>query len=139
MKSINPTREGLARFREELPKNTPVVMLNLLKFREKALYPSGAGFQDCSGRQAYRRYADIALEQLSAIGGKAIWMSKAVSSLIAPEGETWDEVLLVRYPSSEAFLKMLQVPEYLVATIHREAALEDSRLIATIEIFTEMA
>lgn len=139
MKSINPTREGLARFREELPKNTPVVMLNLLKFREKALYPSGAGFQDCSGRQAYRRYADIALEQLSAIGGKAIWMSKAVSSLIAPEGETWDEVLLVRYPSSEAFLKMLQVPEYLAATVHREAALEDSRLIATIEIFTEMA
>jgi len=139
MKSINPTREGLARFREELPKNTPVVMLNLLKFREKALYPSGTGFQDCSGRQAYRRYADIALEQLSAIGGKAIWMSKAMSSLIAPEGETWDEVLLVRYPSSEAFLKMLQVPEYLAATVHREAALEDSRLIATIEIFTEMA
>ncbi|MCE5275899.1 MAG: DUF1330 domain-containing protein [Syntrophaceae bacterium] len=139
MKSINPTREGLARFREELPKNTPVVMLNLLKFREKALYPSGTGFQDCSGRQAYRRYADIALEHLSAIGGKAIWMSKAMSSLIAPEGETWDEVLLVRYPSSEAFLKMLQVPEYLAATIHREASLEDSRLIATIEIFTEMA
>ena len=139
MKSINPTREGLARFREELPKNTPVVMLNLLKFREKALYPLGTGFQDCSGRQAYRRYADTALEQLSAIGGKAIWMSKAMSSLIAPEGETWDEVLLVRYPSSEAFLAMLQVPEYLAATIHREAALEDSRLIATIEIFTEMA
>jgi uncharacterized protein (DUF1330 family) len=138
MRSINPTRQSLMRFKGALPKNTPIVMLNLLKFRDKAHYPPGSSFGGCSGRQAYRRYSDIALEKLNEVGGKPIWMSKAMTSLIAPEGEMWDEVLLVKYPSVDAFLTMIQKPEYLAATIHREAALEDSRLIATIEILTEM-
>ncbi len=138
MRSINPTRESLMRFKESLPKNTPIVMLNLLRFRDKARYPQGSSFEGCSGRQAYRRYSDIALEKLYEIGGKPIWMSKAMTSLIAPEGEAWDEVLLVKYPSADAFLRMIQMPDYLAATVHREAALEDSRLIATIEILSEM-
>ena len=50
-------------------------------------------------------------------------------ALIAPEGEQWDELLLVRYPSKAAFLGMLADPEYRAATVHRTAALADSRLI----------
>ena len=56
-------------------------------------------------------------------------MANARVALIAPEQEHWDEVLLVRYPSPEAFLAMLADPEYRAATIHRTAALADSRLI----------
>jgi uncharacterized protein (DUF1330 family) len=138
MRSIHLTRESLMRFKEDFPKNTPFVMLNLLKFRETALYPTDTSFGACSGRHAYQRYSDIALEKLREVGGKPIWMSKAFASLIAPEYETWDEVILVKYPSADAFLTMIQMPDYLAATIHREAALEDSRLIATIEILKEM-
>ena len=53
------------------------------------------------------------------------------ASVIAPEGETWDEVLLVQYPFGQAFLNMVQMPDYQAATVHRTAALADSRLIAT--------
>jgi uncharacterized protein (DUF1330 family) len=52
-------------------------------------------------------------------------------SPIAPKDEQWDLLLLVRYPSAAAFLSMLSDPEYKAATVHRSAALSDSRLIGT--------
>jgi uncharacterized protein (DUF1330 family) len=66
-------------------------------------------------------------------------MSKAFVGVIAPEDETWDQIFLVKYPSVDAFMTMLKMPDYLAATVHREAALEDSRLIATIEILSELS
>ena len=57
-------------------------------------------------------------------------MANVQLALIAPEHEDWDELLLVHYPSPEAFLEMLADPDYQAATIHRTAALADSRLIA---------
>ena len=50
--------------------------------------------------------------------------------VIAPEGEKWDDVLLVRYPSKQAFASMLADPEYREATQHRTAALQEARLVA---------
>lgn len=138
MKTLNPTRENLSRLSEALPKDTPIVMVNLLKFREKALYPRGSSFESCSGRQAYNRYSETALEKLSEVGAKPIWMSKAFVSVIAPADETWDQIFLVKYPSVDSFMAMLKMPDYLAATVHREAALEDSRLIATVEILSEL-
>jgi uncharacterized protein (DUF1330 family) len=81
---------------------------------------------------------DIAVEKLSEVGAKPLWMSKALVGVIAPAEEQWDQVLLVKYPSVDAFLTMIGMPDYLAATVHREAALEDSRLIATIEILSEI-
>jgi uncharacterized protein YjbI with pentapeptide repeats len=49
---------------------------------------------------------------------------------IAPEGEDWDDAILVEYPSVEAFRTMIESPDYLAAAPHRTAALIDSRLIA---------
>ena len=60
-------------------------------------------------------------------------MGEAHAALIAPPEERWDEVLLVRYPSVAAFVGMLQQHDYQAATVHRTAALEDARLIATTE------
>ena len=36
--AIDPTRESIKRFAEEFPAGQPVVMLNLLRFREQAAY-----------------------------------------------------------------------------------------------------
>jgi uncharacterized protein (DUF1330 family) len=138
VKTVNPTRESLARLKDALPKDMPVVMVNLLKFRDKALYPQGSGFEPCSGREAYKRYEKAALVKLGEVGARPVWMSRAFLGVIAPEDETWDQVLLVRYPSLEAFMRMIAMPDYLAATVHRTAALEDSRLIATVEIFSEL-
>ncbi len=138
MMTLNPTREGLARLRDTFPRDTPLVMVNLLRFRDRALYPRNSTFGECSGRQAYKRYMETAIKKLSEVGARPIWMSKAFAGVIAPEDEQWDQIFLVKYPSVDAFMNMIKMPEYLAATVHREAALRDSRLIATMEILSEL-
>jgi uncharacterized protein (DUF1330 family) len=41
--------------------------------------------------------------------------------------------LLVRYPSLDAFLEMIDSPEYKSSVHHRTAAIDDSRLIPMLE------
>lgn len=113
-----------------IPDGQPVVMLNLLRYRADAQYPQGAGFEACSGRQAYQRYAREALRFVAGVGGGVLWRGSARAGLIAPPGERWDEVLLVQYPSKQAFLGMIGDPGYQAVIVHRTAALEDSRLVA---------
>ncbi len=129
MPSINPSREQLAAFAEGMPADTPILMLNLLRYREVAEYPAGSECAPCSGREAYKRYSRTALAKVQGAGGQVELMAAAQVALIAPQDEQWDELLLVRYPSKEAFLGMLADPEYRAATLHRTAALADSRLI----------
>ncbi len=129
MPSLNPNQDQLKRFAEQMPAGEPVLMLNLLRFNDEATYPPDSGQQPCSGRQAYGRYSRTAIQKVRAAGGEVQIMADAQVALIAPEQEHWDQVLLVRYPSPEAFLTMLADPEYRAATIHRTAALADSRLI----------
>jgi uncharacterized protein (DUF1330 family) len=129
MSHIHPERsviEALA----NLPDGEPVVMLNLLRFRREAAYPDDSGHAPCSGREAYARYGAQALRHVQAVGGKPIWMGQGQQTVIGPSDEAWDEVLLVQYPSRRAFLAMTANPEYLACTVHRTAALADSRLIA---------
>lgn len=132
MSSINPSREQLAAFAANVPANTPILMLNLLRYREQAAYPSDSGEAPCTGREAYARYSRTALAKVRGVGGEVQVLAAVQLALIAPAEECWDELLLVRYPSREAFLGMLADPEYQAATVHRTAALADSRLIASL-------
>ncbi len=111
-----------------LPADEPLVMLNLLRFRETADY-HGSG-PACSGVEAYKRYSRVAFEAVTSVGGEVIFAGRAAPALIAPEGETWHQVFMVRYPSPQAFLAMMDIPEYRAAVHHRTAALADSRLVA---------
>ena len=131
MESIDPRPEQFNEVIAKVPKNVPVVMLNLLKFRDIAGYPDGKA--DISGRDAYAIYSEHALKHLADIGGELIWFGEAKASVIAPPDEDWDQVFLVRYPSIEKFIEMVTNPLYQEIVIHRSSALKDSRLIATIE------
>jgi uncharacterized protein (DUF1330 family) len=106
-------------------------MLNLLRYRERAEYPPGTDASACSGREAYARYATVALVKVAAVGGRFLWMGSASASLIGPDTEAWDDVALVEYPSRQAFLQMVAMADYQAAVVHRSAALMDSRLIPT--------
>ncbi len=129
MPSLNPSPEQLKRFAERMPSGEPILMLNLLRFNAQAVYPAGSQEAPCSGREAYARYSRTALAKVRAAGGDVQVAAKAQVALIAPADEAWDELLLVRYPSPDAFLQMLADPQYRAATLHRTAALADSRLI----------
>lgn len=132
MPSINPSPEQLAAFTADVADDTPLLMLNLLRFQLQANYASGSSHAPCSGREAYGRYSQTALRKVRGVGGEVQLMAAAQTALIAPATEHWDELLLVRYPSKAAFLSMLADPEYRAATEHRTAALQDSRLIASL-------
>ncbi|HSC83818.1 MAG TPA: DUF1330 domain-containing protein [Pseudomonas sp.] len=129
MPSINPSHEQLAEFAARMPAGQPILMLNLLRYHSQAAYPQDSAHSPCSGREAYKRYSRTALAKVQAAGGHVELLVAAQVALIAPPGEHWDELLLVRYPSPQAFLGMLADPEYQAATVHRTAALADARLI----------
>jgi uncharacterized protein (DUF1330 family) len=129
MPSINPSREQLAAFAADMPADQPIMMLNLLRYHAQARYPEGSPHAACSGREAYARYSRTALTKVRGVGGKVQLLAQARVALIAPADEQWDELLLVHYPSREAFLGMLADAEYQAAAVHRTAALADSRLI----------
>ena len=130
-RTIDPVPGEFPALLAGLPKNTPIVMLNLLRFSPQAHYRDGV--PRGSGREAYARYAEVALRKVREVGGTPIFLGAVQAGLICPDDECWDDVLLVRYPSSDAFISMLAMPDYLEATRHRTAALDDARLIATVE------
>ncbi len=130
-RTIDPVASQLPQIFASLPPDTPLVMLNLLRFRDVATYRDGENRG--SGREAYARYGEVALRAVQSVGGEAVYQGSARAGIICPEDELWHEVLLVRYPSVQAFQTMLAIPEYREATRHRTAALEDARLIATVE------
>lgn len=131
MEATNPTQEQLQKVLADTPKDQPVVMLNLLRFRDRANYSDES--TERSGREAYTLYMQEAAACVKAVGAEVIWSGHSVGSLIAPPDESWDQVLLVRYPSIDAFMAMIESPDYKGVVRHRTAAVQDSRLVANLE------
>ena len=135
MRSVDATTQAIQEFRSNTKSDIPVVMLNLLRFRELAVYPEGFDAEPCSGREAMQRYGAMAEVLVSKAGGRPIWMGSVNDAFIAPDGEVWDDVVLVYYPSRKHFIDMVESRAYQAAKPHRTAALEDSRLIETTTLF----
>jgi uncharacterized protein (DUF1330 family) len=124
--NIEPTAAQFERLASS-PDEGPIVMLNLLRFKESA---DGIDAGDeISGAQAYARYGAEATKFLARAGGRILWSGAAQESVIGPHEREWDMVLVVEYPSRTAFLAMVGDPQYQTIHRHREAALDDSRLI----------
>ncbi|MDX9788445.1 MAG: DUF1330 domain-containing protein [Desulfobacterales bacterium] len=113
--------------------DSPITMLNLLKYRQVADHSGYQNETPCSGREAYLRYTKHSFPLVKSIGGKVIFMGTALATIIGPDTEQWDDMLIVRYPSRKAFFGMLSSEAYRAVMFHRTAALEDSRLVAVIE------
>ena len=109
-----------------------IVMLNLLKFKEKADYSdirALAPSDEISGKEAYQLYIDHTLPFLEEAGGEILFQGQAGSFLIGPTWEDWDAALLVRHKSVATFMAFASNAEYLRGIGHRTAALADSRLL----------
>lgn len=117
--AVNPRGNDLKRYLDQDPGG-PVVMLNLLRFTE-------------DGRESYARYAQ-ALEEtfLPRYGAEVLYAGEGSTVLVAEEGQDWDAVLMVRYPSRAAFSKMVADPEYQQVTSLRTDALQEAVLQATV-------
>jgi uncharacterized protein (DUF1330 family) len=125
--TIDPSAEQLARLAGSAQAG-PVVMLNLLRFKEVAVGIDAA--DGISGAEAYGRYGAAVESHLERVGGRVLLALAAEESVIGPDPGEWDLVIAVQYPSRAAFIEMVSDPEYLAIHAHREAAVADSRLIA---------
>jgi uncharacterized protein (DUF1330 family) len=117
-----------------LPVEAPVVMLNLMRFREKSLDGKGSGWD------AYLRYSALAIKLIKARGGTITWTGtvEAVALGVAADNR-WDYVALVRYPSRAAFIDMMTSPEYAQANVERENGCAAHTIIAIRETYNKLA
>jgi len=88
MPSLNPSREQLAAFAEQMPDDAPILMLNLLRYREAADYPADSEHAPCSGREAYRRYSRTALAKVQGVGGRVELLAAAQVALMPPRANS---------------------------------------------------
>ena len=87
----------------------PVVMLNLLKYRDQA--ESGHGVDGLTGRQAYTKYGQAFAELEPRFGGSVMWMGRGKHTVIGGD-EEWDIIILVTYPTRRQFIEMFNDPDY---------------------------
>ena len=117
--AIDPRGRDLKQLLADDPGG-PVVMLNLLRFAE-------------GGRESYAEYARRLSESfLPRYGGEVIYCGDGSTALVADDGQDWDVVLLVKYPTREAFSRMVADEEYQEVTHLRTNALVEAVLQATI-------
>jgi uncharacterized protein (DUF1330 family) len=125
MSHIDPTKETFAQFRAD-DRPGPIDMLNLVRLRALAAYPDGRA---ATGAEAYAAYGRDSGPVFRRLGGEIIWRGAFELTLIGPAEERWDLCFIARYPTVAAFVEMIRDPVYREAVKHRQAAVEDSRLI----------
>lgn len=105
----------------------PIMMLNLLRFRDEALDPA----EGMTGAEAYGRYSVEVAPILERVGGRVVTAIRCEDGIIGPAEPEWDVAIVVEYPSAAAFLEMIGSADYLEAHRYRAAGLADSRLVAS--------
>ena len=127
---VDPSRENWQAFKD-LPRDRPIHMLNLIKFRDLADYPEGHPNhgKGLTGRAAYAIYLEGFQRLVAGDGAAMVWEAQQECVVTGPADE-WDEVFVMGYPNSGVFMAMVKNEEYVRDVVpHRSAAVADSRLI----------
>jgi hypothetical protein len=127
---IDPSRDNWQAFKD-LPRDRPIHMLNLIKFRDLAEYPAGHPNhgKGLTGLEAYAIYREGFQRVVASDGAAMVWERPIECVVTGPAGE-WDEAFVMGYPNSAAFMAMVKNAEYIRDVVpHRTAAVADSRLI----------
>src|SRR5204863_9085589 len=75
----------------------PIVMVNLMRFRDRSLDGRGSGWD------AYLRYSALTVPMIKARGGTLLWTGQAKAVALGPQaGIQWAYMALVCYPSLAA-------------------------------------
>lgn len=119
MNYLGPSADQVEAFRNH-PHEAKIWMLNLLRFANS------------EGRDSYQRYVEAVKVLVEDRGGSILLRSRGEATMIGPD--TWDEVLVIEYPSRSAFLGMVSSEEYRAIAHFRQDAIEDSRLYMTSEM-----
>ena len=127
--TMDPTSKQLSAL-AEAPDEGPVVMLNLVRFRDRATDGDG------TGRDAYLRYSSGFMPLLKRCGGTVLWGGNVTGTALG-QGEKWDYAVLVQYPSRKDFVETITSPEYQGINSTRLAGLEDHLILAVSETYSK--
>ena len=127
--AVIPNEEQMAGFLEG-DTETPIKMVNLLKFKDKADYKDGRQ-TNLSGKEAYQIYADEVKGHLEKVGGQSIFFGEVERLMLGEVEELWDWVAIAEYPSRKAMLEMVMDSEYQKSEEHRSAGLAGQLNIET--------
>ena len=110
----------------------PLQFVNLLAYHERAQYPDGheLASQGMTGAAAYGLYGLIALEHVTRRGGRLALYNDVEQVLIGGDAR-WDQVAIMEYPDTDAFLDMIVDPEYVAGLVHRDAGLSKTVVLVT--------
>lgn len=109
------------------PETGPVVMLNLLRFKDRATEPD----TDADGAEAYQRYARRMRPIVEGRGGRFLWIGRVDSQVMGQGAEGFHVAALVEYPSRKVFVEIATSKEVAEIGVHRAAGLEGQWLLAT--------
>ena len=118
--ALRPNPIQLAEF--ALGDNDPILMVNLLKFKDKAEYEDGRA-TNLTGREAYEIYVTETREHLANVGAELILGGEVNGLLLGEVEELWDAFGVARYPSRKAMIAMARNPAYIESEKHRAAGL----------------
>jgi len=118
---------------KEIDPVSPTVMVNMMRFRKQSLDGNGSGWD------AYLRYSALTVPMIKARGGTLLWTGDAQTvALGEQEGNRWDYIALVYYPSVAAFIDMMTSAEYETqCDPHRRNGCEEHVIICTKEVYSK--
>lgn len=103
-------------------------MVNLMKFREKALYPEGYDYDD-DAMAANGRYTKHIIPALLRFGGHPVMLGDVQGRFLHPEDAMdWDQVGVIRYRSRRDMLKMVLSISDKPIGVHKWASMEKTHV-----------
>jgi hypothetical protein len=121
--------EGL----EAMEHQGAVVMVNLMRFYQRSLDGDGSGWD------AYLRYSALTVPMIKARGGTLLWTGDAKAIALGPQdGNRWDYLALVYYPSVAVFMEMMTSADYEnLCDPHRRNGCAAHTIICTKEAYSK--
>jgi uncharacterized protein (DUF1330 family) len=129
--ALYPVSEAQKKGMFEAGPEGPIVMVNLLKFRDRAVYEDGRPC-DLTGREAYALYGAEVGPMITAYGGRVLFVGDVTWLAIGEVDRLWDEVALAQYPDRAALAAMSTSAEWRAISVHRAAGLEGQLNIETV-------
>jgi len=114
--ALHPTKPQIEALLAD-PAETPVVMLNLLRFKP-------------GGEAAYRRYAVAMRKLVEARGGRFLWSGRVTAQVIGSGAGGFEVAGLVEYPSRKIFVEIATSREVAEIGAQRAEGLEGQWLLA---------
>lgn len=130
--AVYPNKQQMMGFFEAGPDGA-IYMVNLLKFKEKAVYEDGRE-TNLTGREAYDLYSEGVKALIQTFGGEITFSGQVERLSLGEVEELWDLIAIARYPSRAAMMEMMQSPIMAEIGQHRAAGLAGQLNIETTDI-----